>query len=136
MGYTTKFKGSLSFACKVEVAMLSALSTMFEDSWDDKVEGAPNYLQFRVTKKMDGIEWDGSEKFYDSVECVNFVIDKMRETWPEFALSGEMKAQGEDSEDRWILRIVDGRAVRIDDKSKGKRLACPECRHRFWVEES
>ena len=134
MGYTTRFKGSLLFVTKPTVDQIAALSTMFEDSWQRGVEGAPGYLQFKVTKKMDGIEWDGNEKFYESIACVNFVVDKMRETWPDFGLTGEMEAQGDDLDDHWYLRIEKGVAVKVPIAPKGIKVKCPECRHSFRIE--
>lgn len=135
MGYDTEFTGVLKFATEPTVEQIREINDMIEKAWERKLEGCPRYLQFKVTPAMDGIEWDGTEKFYETVECVNFLVAKMREKWPNFGLVGEMHAQGEDTTDRWILRMVDGVAERIDDPPKGREVTCPRCYDRFFLED-
>jgi len=139
MGYTTEFCGQLEFVGDVSVELLRAIKEYFGKDMREldpayaKTHGV-NYIDLTLTDDLDGIKWDGSEKSYGMVEAVNWLIAKIRKDWPSFTLKGEMAAQGEDVDDRWILRIVNGKAVKIDNPPKGKKVKCPECEHEFRVE--
>lgn len=136
MGYSTKFTGSLKFAHNITVKEIAALKAM-ECIDRREIVPAPKgewyYLDLEANDELDGIKWSGAEKSYDMVGQVNYVIDKMKKDWPKFSLSGEMAAQGEDADDRWILRIVNGRAVKIEDPPSGRKVECPECECNFYV---
>lgn len=67
------------------------------------------------------IEWDGCEKFYDSVEWMQYLIDHFlkpgalaKSELPflqaNHVLNGRIRAEGEDGDDRWVL-IVTNNAV-------------------------
>lgn len=65
------------------------------------------------------------------------MLAEMRKQWPEFGLTGELKAQGEDMEDRWLLVIeADGLAHKRKIAITGKRVTCPYCGHRFILESA
>lgn len=145
MGYDTKFKGVLRFVHEPSVAQIKALNDLAgEDAREHAADWALtatearnlSYIDLRVTRSLDGLEWnDETEKTRGMVEAVNLVTRLMRAKWPEFQLTGELKAQGEDSDDRWILRMDEhGVAFKIDDKPTGLKVACPECGHKFRVE--
>lgn len=66
------------------------------------------------------IEWDGNEKFYDSMEWMEYLIDNFVKSealaigCPGFenftfdhVVNGEIEAQGEDSDDHWQLVVRD-----------------------------
>lgn len=144
MGYTTTFKGVLKFNSEPTVAQLRALKEMIgEDArehpdWGDvpksKYGGtAFSYIDLDLTDALDGLQWSGAEKSYEMVEQVNFVIGRMRKQWPEFGVSGELQAQGEESEDAWTLAIENGKAVKKPRALVGVRVQCPECDHYFRV---
>ncbi len=133
MGYSTEIKGKFLFTHEATVSQLKRLKEFFgEDGrshsdWD-YTKGKIAYIQWELTKEMDGLEWDGNEKFYSIVESLNFIIHNMRKEWPDFGLSGECLCQGEDIDDRWNLKIgTDGFAYREDREVK--TMKCPECRH-------
>jgi hypothetical protein len=65
---------------------------------------------------------------------VNWLIDRVRKTFPDFALQGQLKAKGEDVDDRWFLRIVDGRAEKQMIVPVGIVVECPHCRESFRVD--
>jgi hypothetical protein len=133
MGYSTDIEGKLFFTHELSVPQIKRLNEYFGEDGRDKPEwdftkGKIAYIQWELTKDMDGIEWDGNEKFYEIVNSVNFIIHNMRKEWPEFGLKGELLCQGEDLTDRWHLKIgADGFAYRED--SNVKTLKCPECDH-------
>jgi hypothetical protein len=129
MGYNTIFKGTLKFTAEPTVAQLTALNAMFGQEWED------DYVDFRLTDDFLGIEWDdGTEKSRDLTKVVNTIIEKMRQQWPDFGLSGQLIAQGEDSEDRWALAIGEnGLAHKLPIVITGVKAKCPECGHRFII---
>jgi hypothetical protein len=96
--------------------------------------GKPHYVQFQVTKDKSGIEWDGNEKFYEAVKATNFVIDNVRREIPDFSLSGQLEAQGEEIGDHWFLAIGDdGFAHRVEAPKSGDNVHCPHCNHEFQL---
>ena len=56
------------------------------------------------------IEWNGMEKFYNYTAWLQYVLDHFLTPWG-YALSGDVRWQGEDPLDRGTLTVVDGRAV-------------------------
>lgn len=69
------------------------------------------------TPNEDGtaIEWDGGEKFYDYIDWLAYLIEHFLAPWG-YALNGEVQWEGEDSDDRGMIRVSDnvmqiGRAV-------------------------
>lgn len=140
MGYNTIFEGKLLFVGEPSLAAVKVLKAMEgEDCREHPEWGEPDlsYVDFRVTKDMDGIEWnDDTEKTYDADKIVNLMIRKAREIDPSFALRGELLAQGEDYDDRWRLVIKDdGFAHRIEFPRIGQRVTCPCCGEEFTLEE-
>ena len=96
--------------------------------------GKPHYVQLGLTTDKTGIRWDGNEKFYDAVEAVNFVIDNARTRIPDFGLSGQFEAQGEEIGDHWFLTIGDdGFAKRAEAPKVGDNVICPSCGHKFLL---
>ncbi len=139
MGYTTKFTGELKFTTELTASQLAHLTTILGEDRRDHPEyeireGEDDfyYIQFELTDKFDGIQWDGGEKFYGATTAANVVIREMRKVMPDFGLSGQLLAQGQDAEDHWILRIdPNGIAKKVELKWTGDEVRCPECGHRF-----
>lgn len=88
------------------------------------------WCQWIPTDDLAGIEWDQGEKFYASAEWMKWIIDHLLKPGAHAATSdnpqfeqftfdhvcnGAIEAQGEDSDDRWRLRVNDN-AVYVDDK--------------------
>lgn len=144
MGYSTDFEGELLFTRPLigpELATVQKLFWMTKDEADHQSlkmsHGDISYVQFEFTKNLDGIKWDGSEKFYQAVEAVNFIIENARVTIPDFGLKGTLKAQGEEVDDRWLLQIGEsGWAVSEKIVMKGRKVNCPECGTDFMLEEA
>ena len=138
MGYSTKFLGELRFTNELTAKQIALLSTfMGEDcrchsEWDTK---DMTFIDLEINNDFTGIRWDGSEKTYDLVEKVNFIIKMMQSKFPSFGLTGEIQAQGEGFDDRWILRIVDGIAVGIETPFIGDKITCPHCEEEFILEK-
>lgn len=52
-----------------------------------------------------GIEWDGGKKFYDYVKWLEYIIKNFLIPWG-YTLNGNVKFQGENSEDRGIITVA------------------------------
>ena len=136
MGYTTEFEGVLKFTSPLtaeqELYLIEMLGIDPNDKPELKQSAKLSYIQYDLVKDKSGIEWDGNEKFYYAENACNFIIENMKEKFPDFGLEGELLAQGEEFGDIWKLAIVDGIAKRIDLKIDG-HVTCPECSHVFAV---
>lgn len=139
MGYTTNFDGELKIGGDPSLSMIKELKKFLGEDMRDHPEwgdrGECYYIQYELTDEMDGIRWDGSEKFYGAVDAVNIITRNMRETFPDFAFTGELSAQGEDLSDRWRLVMKNGVAERVDHPRTGKIVQCPDCGHEFELNE-
>jgi hypothetical protein len=139
MGYTTTFTGELKFTHEPSVKQIVKLKSMFsEDCRDHPDWNAPHlsYIDLEFNDDYSGIRWNGAEKTYDMDHLVNVVICEMIKEFPEFGLTGTLHAQGEDAEDRWQLVIGDdGFAKRIKVQIVGTKVECPNCEHKFYIEE-
>lgn len=138
MGYTTQFSGTLKFPEDMSLKMLRKIKPLMGIDSRDR-DDAPNadwtHMQFEVTEDMTGIKWDGSEKFHDAVDAVNWLTDKMREDFPKFKFSGRLDAQGEAIGDVWVLRICDnGDADALDTPPAGEPIECPHCGEEFYYD--
>lgn len=142
MGYNTIFTGELKFTNDLTGKELGHLTTFLgEDARDHKEwkvdEDAFNYIDLRLLKDFSGIQWDDeTEKTYGFVEQVNFIIKEMRKIQPNFGLEGIITAQGEDYDDRWMLKVgKKGHAYEEKITLKGKKVTCPNCEEDFNLED-
>jgi hypothetical protein len=140
MGYSTDFTGELRFTKEATVGQLAELNRMFGEDCRDHPEWKADglyYVDLELSEDFGGIKWNGAEKTYQLDKIVNVVIAQMRKTWPDFGLTGQMLAQGEDAADRWALVIGDdGFAEAKQIVITGKRVECPSCGKHFIVEEA
>lgn len=130
MGYTTRFSGELLFNNPATPEQLTKLKSFFGEDCRDRPEWESDttYIDLIFNKDFTGIRWDDeTEKNNGMVEHVNLIIDEMKKEFPGFGLNGEFLAQGEDMNDRWKLKIVDGEAVKIDIAPNRNELQCPHC---------
>ena len=80
------------------------------------------WCQWVPTDDGAGIEWDGGQKFYDSVEWMKYLIDHFigsdplaKGTLPflnAHTVNGRIRAEGEDRDDNWTL-VVENNVVSI-----------------------
>lgn len=116
MGYTTKFKGELKFTTKLTPKQLTKIKSFLGEDCRNHPEWNKNnltYIDLELLDDLSGLKWNGSEKTYDLVEKVNLIIEEMQKEYSQFGLTGKLIAQGEDIEDRWCLKIIDGKAIQI-----------------------
>jgi hypothetical protein len=140
MGYSTRFEGELRFAAEATASQLAALNAMLGEDFREHPEwGAPGlgYIDLELTSDFGGIRWNDAEKTYDMDKAVNAVVAHMRKSWPDFRLTGQMIAQGEDLTDRWVL-VMDDQGIAHKNKlaSAGPVLTCPHCGERFVAESA
>lgn len=138
MGYSTKFQGVLFFDKDTPIGAIRILKELYaEDSRDHPEWGTFKdyfWIDLEVTKELDGLKWDGSEKSMIDENVVNFILKKVREEYPDFKLFGELQAQGEEIDDRWRLVIgEDGWAHKAKDPHEGKKVTCPHCNEDFYL---
>lgn len=160
MGYSTAFKGILTFDCKISIEMINELEKFMGEDFRDHSEwiggSGLTWIDLQIVYKDGlpyGVEWNGSEKTYDLPEKINAITANMRIVYPDFKLKGELICQGDDICDRWKLVMVNGSAthVKIDDpkifeieydNSKGTLnrcniwYTCPRCGHLDVAEQS
>ena len=85
-------------------------------SHNTPADGQPGlWCQWLPSEKGDFLEWDQNEKFYNAAEWMLYLIDHFlgvfaisRKELPFFndhVLNGTISAQGEDSEDQWLLHV-------------------------------
>jgi len=142
MGYSTDFKGELKFKKELTASQLALLKSFlgkdrrdigFEE--DSKVYTLPDeywyHIDLELTEDFSGIKWNGSEKTYDLDNIINFITVQMRKKYKDFELVGNLSAQGEDAEDRWLLEMVNGGAVRKELKTISKECTCPKCEEKI-----
>lgn len=139
MGYNTDFTGTLKFTKELTSKQLAKISSFFGEDCREHSEWGNTeltWIDLKLTKDFSGIEWNGSEKTYQLVEKVNLIIEQMQKEYPDFGLEGEILAQGEDIDDRWILAIENCRAVEKPVVIKGTKVCCPNCSKEFIAEEN
>jgi hypothetical protein len=147
MGYSTDFKGELKFTKPITTEALAYLNGFLgQDRRDIGLDGDGLYskgygqywyhIDYELLPDFSGIKWNGTEKSSDMEHVANFLIDTMREKYPDFGLTGKMLAQGEDIDDRWELVIKDGRAVKVDVRPVGEAVICPHCEGKVYVSEA
>ena len=137
MGYTTTFKGQLTFKPELTARQLAKVKSFLgQDARKHPEWNAPNlyYIDLEFTDDFSGIQWNDAEKTYDMTEIVNLIIREMRKDYPEFTLEGKFLAQGEDIEDRWELVMVDGWAKEKQMPRVGQKVRCPHCHNDFILE--
>jgi len=139
MGYTTRFQGELKFTHEISIPQLKKLQSMFGEDCREHPEWGDArglyYIDFEMTKDYSGLQHSGAEKSYDAEKQVNVILREMRKEWPEFGLTGQLAAQGEDVEDRWALVMeADGIAHKRKIAITGTRVKCPDCGHKFIAE--
>jgi hypothetical protein len=111
MGYDTKYYGRLEIG---PTPLPRSLREEIQRNSDNEhregngPDGKPIYpgihCDFTVTNDGTSIVWNGSEKTYNGVEWINWII--FQYLFPNgYTLTGHLDAQGADSDDVWRLMI-------------------------------
>lgn len=103
MGYTTRFTGALK---------LSRELTMTEAKWllecnadPDAIKGAKpqSYMQWVPAESLEHIVWDGGEKFYNYIEWLQWLCEKLAVFGIE--INGTLYWSGEDITDNGRIEV-------------------------------
>ena len=74
--------------------------------YNEAPNGQPGlWCQWVPTEDLQGIEWNGGEKFYDYIEWIQYLIHNFLGTWG-YVVSGEVSWEGESSDDLGKIIIV------------------------------
>ena len=122
MGYTTKFTGciNLSRALTIKEAKELLEITSLDRDEAREITGIEAYLQWVPTETLDGIVWDGNEKFYEYVPLLRWLCGWLKERG--IKANGELLWAGEETLDRGHIvvssnevEVIEGQ--RIETKS-------------------
>lgn len=110
MGYNTEFKGLLKFKKQPTQDELDTLDSILGEDCRDHPEWDADgltYIDLTIDSNLRGLEWNESEKTYDLCEKINLVVDLMRRQFSDFGLTGQLLAQGEEIDDRYVIAYND-----------------------------
>ena len=83
MGYTTQFQGQIKITPELKASQIKFIEGMFGDmrEWDTEEAKRLDFtwFNFKFNDAMDGIEWDGGEKFYDATKKMQYLIEKRKQ---------------------------------------------------------
>ena len=131
MGYTTEFKGTFTLTPALTMEQYADLDAIENEK--DAGNGSPDgYFQWKPTRNGKGIQWDGGEKFYDYVEWLQWLIDAKLTPWG-ITLSGQVTYSGESRGDVGILRVVDGKAVKVDASKPSESVLAPHAKAMYEI---
>jgi hypothetical protein len=136
MGYNTDFLGELKFTTELSAKALVKIKSFLGEDCRDHPEWKSNgsYIQLEFNDDFTGLKWDGNEKTYEMTESVNLIIRETKKEFSNFGLQGQFICQGEDIEDRWLLKIENGIAIEKKIEIKGEKIRCPHCEEEFLLE--
>lgn len=141
MGYNTDFSGELQFKNELTASQIAWLEQFMSADCREHPEWENpdniNYIELEITEDYTGLRWTGTEKTYNMCEAVNLITREMRKKWPDFELTGEMEAQGEDMDDTWKLVMDNGVAIekKVKKMVAGDEVCCPHCNKTFKLPE-
>lgn len=102
-----------------------------QDKSDDQIDynSPPStqpglWCQWEPSEDRKHIEWDGSEKFYNYVEWIDYIMANFLKPWG-YKLSGAVFFQGEDSSDNGRMVIVAG-CCKVNPSSLVRLAECAE----------
>jgi len=125
MGYTTKFTGQFDLSRKLtltEAKFLVELADMDRDEAKE-ITGTNAYMQWVPTESLDGIVWDGNEKFYEYTELLRWLCG-----WAalrDIQVNGTVLWRGEDASDVGELVVVANQVTEHAGKKTSKKSGQP-----------
>ena len=87
----------------------------------EDVNGTDAYLQWVPTETLDGIVWDGNEKFYEYVPLLRWLCGWLKERGIE--ANGELLWAGDETDDRGLIAVSSNEVEVIE----GQRIET-----KFW----
>lgn len=109
MGYTTEFDGHINIVPPFNRKEIESFNKFArEDHRDLTLPGV--WCDWETDG--DTIHWNGSEKFYNSLEWLQYLIDKRIK--PDRVANGTIDCYGEDPKDIWRIVVKDNKVTRLD----------------------
>lgn len=116
MGYNTNFEGVICINPPLDHGQVTRINEFCAERHGGNVHPHPGFPGFWccyvVSEDGKGIGWDGTEKSYDMEDWLPILIEQFFAPWG-CTLYGELWAQGERRDDRWILRVRNNIVVKI-----------------------
>ena len=122
MGYTTKFTGCINLSRALTLKEAKELLEIadLDRAKVREITSIEAYLQWVPTETLDGIVWDGNEKFYEYVPLLRWLCGWLKERG--IKANGELLWAGEETLDRGHIvvssnevEVIEGQ--RIETKS-------------------
>jgi hypothetical protein len=106
MGYNTEFEGKFTFDKGNFLSAEQAAGINLLEDHQTKLQ-KPNYAcDWEAYGDGHAIEWNGNEKFSNSVEWIEFIIEEFLKPWGK-NLNGTVRYRGEDFDDVGSIIIKD-----------------------------
>lgn len=120
MGYTTKFTGQFNLSRQLTIAEAKFLVELADlDRTEAKqITGTDAYMQWVPTETLDGIVWDGEEKFYEYQDLLRWLCGWLAEKGVQ--VDGRVLWSGEDSSDVGELSVTANQVTATPGKRPGK----------------
>jgi hypothetical protein len=137
MGYTTSFHGVIKFDRELTLGEYRELEDLAEyepETYKKYSDKTPDngYNQWEPTKDGWGLQWNGSEKFYDYVEWLQWLIDYFFKPH-KIMLNGIFTYQGEEIGDVGRIEVKDNVVKQVKLDIEGA-VECPKCGNVFKPE--
>lgn len=123
MGYTTEFIGSLSLSRPLTLSEAKQLLEFNDDPDTIELPHPDSYMQWVPTESLDGIMWDGNEKFYNYTEWMNWLVLWLGNRGIEAA--GELLWRGEETGDVGVLSVAGDRVTAEHGRKPSKKGGKP-----------
>lgn len=133
MGYSTSFEGEILITPELMASHIKHIEQTIDRLEDDNSKDY--HPDYEFNKDYTGLIWNGAEKSRGMDEAIKDIIAATTNLYPEIKFNGQLKAQGEEYDDRWILRVVDNLVDTEDLILTGKEVICPECKYKFRLED-
>lgn len=105
MGYTTAFTGVISLSRQLTIPEAKELLDLWDGLDPKKITGIDAHFQWVPTETLDGIVWDGNEKFYEYIPQLEWLC-----LWLKTRLisaNGTLHWTGESSGDTGVITVAD-----------------------------
>lgn len=118
MGCSTDFTGTIKFKDEATAGQLKFISQFMGEDCRQHPDWNCNgltHIDLKICDDFGGIEWNGSEKTYDLKEKLELISRMTIDQYPHFRFTGELHAQGDEFDDRYVIRAKDdGTFERLD----------------------
>ena len=122
MGYNTTYNGQLFIETKLSDDDRNVLNSLLgadirdHPEWNDTEE--LTYIDLDESYDYyNAIEWNGSEKSYDMAKKINLLTRVMRQSNPNFKLSGMLKADCSDYDEHYMI-VLDENGIASEKSYK------------------